>query len=475
MMERQDRPQIRLGITLIPIVFLVTALAVTIKVFELDPHMPLISAAAVAGIVAALHGVRWKQIEAGMVHGINLALGAILILMVVGTLIGTWILGGVVPTMIYYGLKVLSPGIFLVATLIICSIVAIGTGSSWSTAGTVGVALIGVGAAMQIPLPMVAGAIISGAYFGDKMSPLSDTTNLAPAMAGTDVFSHIRHMVYTTAPGYVLSIVLYGFIGTRYAGGQLESADIATMLDTLQATFLIHPLLLLPPVLVIVMVVRRVPPLPALLGGTLMGGICAVATQSSGMADVVAAAHAGYVAATGVPMVDDLLTQGGLMSMMSTVALIVCALSFGGIMESTGMLEVIAGALLRRVKSTGSLIATTVLSAIGMNAIASDQYMAIVIPGRMYKNAFDKRGLHPKNLSRALEDSATLTSPLIPWNTCGAFMWATLGVNPLAYLPYAFVNLTNPVISIIYGYTGFTIEKVSPTDEGGVAAEPVPT
>jgi NhaC family Na+:H+ antiporter len=193
------------------------------------------------------------------------------------------------------------------------------------------------------------------------------------------------------------------------------------------------------------------------------------------MADVVAAAHAGYVAATGVPMVDDLLTQGGLMSMMSTVALIVCALSFGGIMESTGMLEVIAGALLRRVKSTGSLIATTVLSAIGMNAIASDQYMAIVIPGRMYKNAFDKRGLHPKNLSRALEDSATLTSPLIPWNTCGAFMWATLGVNPLAYLPYAFVNLTNPVISIIYGYTGFTIEKVSPTDEEGVAAEPVPT
>jgi NhaC family Na+:H+ antiporter len=475
MMERQDRPQIRLGITLIPIVFLVTALAVTIKVFELDPHMPLISAAAVAGIVAALHGVRWKQIEAGMVHGINLALGAILILMVVGTLIGTWILGGVVPTMIYYGLKVLSPGIFLVATLIICSIVAIGTGSSWSTAGTVGVALIGVGAAMQIPLPMVAGAIISGAYFGDKMSPLSDTTNLAPAMAGTDVFSHIRHMVYTTAPGYVLSIILYGFIGTRYAGGQLESADIATMLDTLQATFLIHPLLLLPPVLVIVMVVRRVPPLPALLGGTLMGGICAVAAQSSGIADVVAAAHSGYVAATGVPMVDDLLTQGGLMSMMSTVALIVCALSFGGIMESTGMLEVIAGALLRRVKSTGSLIATTVLSAIGMNAIASDQYMAIVIPGRMYKNAFDKRGLHPKNLSRALEDSATLTSPLIPWNTCGAFMWATLGVNPLAYLPYAFVNLTNPVISIIYGYTGFTIEKVSPTDEGGVAAEPVPT
>jgi len=472
MSESPERPPIRLGVALIPIVFLVTALAVTIKVFELDAHMPLVGAAAVAGIVAAFHGVHWKQIESGMITGINLALGAILILMIVGTLIGTWILGGVVPTMIYYGLEVLSPGIFLVATLIICSIVAIGTGSSWSTAGTVGVALIGVGAAMQIPLPMVAGAIISGAYFGDKMSPLSDTTNLAPAMAGTDVFSHIRHMVYTTAPGYVLALVLYGIIGMRYAGGALETAEITVMLDTLKATFFIHPVLLLPPVLVIVMVVRRVPPLPALLTGTVMGGICAVAAQSSAVADVVAAAHSGYVADTGVPMVDELLTQGGLMSMMSTVALIVCALSFGGIMESTGMLEVIAAALLRMVKSTGSLIATTVLSAIGMNAVASDQYMAIVIPGRMYKNAYDKRGLAPKNLSRALEDSATLTSPLIPWNTCGAFMWATLGVNPLAYLPYAFVNLSNPIIAIIYGYTGFTIERVAPTDaqEGGEKA-----
>jgi NhaC family Na+:H+ antiporter len=473
MTERQERPKIRLGVALIPIVFLVSALAVTIKVFELDPHMPLIGAAAVAAIVAAAHGVRWKQIEAGMIHGINLALGAILILMVVGTLIGTWILGGVVPTMIYYGLEVLSPGIFLVATLIICSIVALGTGSSWSTAGTVGVALIGVGAAMQIPLPMVAGAIISGAYFGDKMSPLSDTTNLAPAMAGTDVFSHIRHMVFTTAPGYILAIILYGIIGTRYAGSHLETAQITTMLDTMRSTFFIHPVLLLPPVLVIVMVVRRVPPLPALLAGTVLGGICAVVAQSAPLVDVVAAAHSGYVGTTGVPMVDDLLTQGGLMSMMSTVALIVCALSFGGIMESTGMLEVIAVALLRRVKSDGSLVATTVFSCIGMNAVGSDQYMAIVIPGRMYKTAFDKRGLHPKNLSRALEDSATLTSALIPWNTCGAFMWATLGVNPLAYLPFAFVNLSNPITSIIYGYTGFTMEKIAPPETGPKEVDPV--
>jgi NhaC family Na+:H+ antiporter len=382
-------------------------------------------------------------------------------------MIGTWILGGVVPTMIYYGLEILSPGIFLVATMLICSIVSLGTGSSWSTAGTVGVALIGVGAALQIPLPMVAGAIISGAYFGDKMSPLSDTTNLAPAMAGTDVFSHIRHMVYTTGPGYVIALVLYGIIGTRYAGGHLETNQLTAMLDVMQGNFFIHPVLLLPPALVIAMVVLRIPPLPALLGGTLIGGICAVAAQSSSIADVIAAAHSGYVSETGVAAVDDLLSRGGLLSMMETVALIICALSFGGIMERTGMLEVIAAALLRLVKSTGSLVTITVLSAIGMNAVASDQYMAIVIPGRMYKSAFDARRLHPKNLSRALEDSATLTSPLIPWNSCGAFMWATLGVYPLAYAPFAFMNLLNPLVSIFYGFTGITMEKLPEADGTG--------
>jgi NhaC family Na+:H+ antiporter len=367
--------------------------------------------------------------------------------------------------MVYYGLQVLSPGIFLVATLIICSIVSLGTGSSWSTAGTVGVALIGVGAALQIPLPVVAGAVVSGAYFGDKMSPLSDTTNLAPAVAGTDVFTHIRHMVYTTGPGYLFALVMFGILGMKYADGSLEASDIDLMLATMRDNFSIHPVLLLPPVLVIVMVVLRIPPLPALLGGTVIGGIFAAAMQGSTPADVIGAAYSGYVSETGVPMVDDLLTRGGLMSMMSTVALIMCALSFGGIMERTGMLEAIAAALLKVVRGTGSLVATTVLSAIGMNAVASDQYMAIVIPGRMYKNAFDRQRLHPKNLSRALEDSATLTSPLIPWNTCGAFMWATLGVNPLLYLPYAFLNLANPVVSIFYGITGITMEKL-PEEEG---------
>jgi len=467
----QDQQPIHLGVALIPIIFLIGALVLAISVYGLPPHIPLIFGAAVAGAVAVSQGIPWKEVQAGMVHGISLAMGAILILMVVGTMIGTWILGGVVPAMIFYGLKILSPGIFLVATMIICSIVSLGTGSSWSTAGTVGLALIGVGGALGIPLPMVAGAIISGAYFGDKMSPLSDTTNLAPAMAGTDVFSHIRHMVYTTAPAFIIALILYAVIGIRYAGGTMEARQISTMLDTMQTSFFIHPLLLLPPVLVIAMVMKRTPPLPALLGGTVIGGICAIATQSSSLADVIAAAHTGYVSATGVAEVDDLLTSGGLMNMMETVALIICALSFGGIMERTGMLEVIAGALLKIVRGTGSLVVTTVLSCIGMNAVASDQYIAIVIPGRMYKNAYEKRGLHPKNLSRVLEDSATLTSPLIPWNSCGAFMWATLGVYPLAYLPYAFMNLLTPIVSIFYGFTGITMEKTADVTAGAEAAE----
>jgi len=463
MTRHQDREPIRLGVALVPVIFLIGALVLAISIYGLPAHIPLVCAAAVAGAVAVFHGIPWKDVEAGMAHGVHLAVGAILILMVVGTMIGTWILGGVVPTMIFYGLKILSPGIFLVATMLICSIVSLGTGSSWSTAGTVGLALIGMGAALGIPLPMVAGAIISGAYFGDKMSPLSDTTNLAPAMAGTDLFSHIRHMVYTTAPGFIIALILYAVIGMRYAGGALEAQQLETMLDSMEGSFFIHPLLLLPPVLVIAMVVRRVPPLPALLGGTVIGGICAVAMQGSSLADVIEVAHSGYVSATGVPEVDDLLSRGGLMSMMETVTLIICALSFGGIMERTGMLEVIAASLLTLAKGTGSLVATTVVSCIAMNAVASDQYISIVIPGRMYKNAFDKRGLHPKNLSRALEDSGTLTSPLIPWNSCGAFMWATLGVYPLAYLPYAFLNLLTPVVSIFYGFTGITMEK---TDRG---------
>lgn len=459
--DEQERKKIGLAVSLIPVIFLILTLFLVIGIFKQEAHIPLILASAVASSIAIYYKHTWKEIQDGMLLGIHLAMGAMLILMIIGAMMGTWMLGGIVPSMIYYGLKLISPGIFLVATLIICSIISLGTGSSWSTAGTVGVALIAVGEGLGIPVYISAGAIISGAYFGDKMSPLSDTTNLAPAVAGTDVFTHVRHMLYTTGPSYIITIILYAFIGMKYSGGKLDTGKIDMILSALQSKFFIHPILLIAPLLVIVMVVLKIPPLPALLGGTLLGAVFALVFQSSSLSLVFNAAQNGYVSETGMKMVDDLLSRGGLQSMMSTVALVICALSFGGIMEKTGMLTTIAASLLKRVKTTGSLVATTVFSCIGMNIIASDQYMSIVIPGRMYKNAFEKMGLHPKNLSRCLEDSATLTSPLIPWNTCGAFMSATLGVYSLAYLPYAFLNLLNPVISIIYGYTGFTMTKLN--------------
>jgi len=460
----ENKKEIPLAVSLIPVLFLIGTLSVVLIVFHEQPHIPLIAAATLAAAIAAIYKHPWKEIQEGMVHGITIAMSSILILFIVGMMIGIWILGGIVPTMIYYGLKILSPGIFLVATLLICSIVALGTGSSWSTAGTVGVALVGVGRGLGIPLSMVGGAIISGAYFGDKMSPLSDTTNLAPAVAGTDLFSHIRHMVYTTLPAYLLAILLYGLIGIKFAKGTLQVEQIDIMLSTMKSTFYIHPILLIPPTLVIFMVIRRIPPIPALFAGTLVGAVFAVATQSASLSGIVEAGFSGYVCNTGVSVVDDLLSRGGLMSMMETVALIFCALAFGGIMERSGMLETLAGSLLKKVRKDGSLIATTIGSCIGINAVAPTQYMSIVIPGRMYKTAFERRGLHPKNLSRCLEDAGTLTSPIIPWNSCAAFMHATLGVSPLLYAPYAFVNLFTPLISVIYGYAGFSITKQSTTD-----------
>jgi len=460
----EKKPQIGLIVSLVPVLFVILSLFLSIYVFKQDAHIPLVLGSAVAAIIAYIYKHTWDDIQDGILKGIQLAMGAMLILMVIGTMIGTWLLAGIVPAMIYYGLQLLSPGIFLVATLIICSIISLGTGSSWSTVATVGVALIAVGEGLGIPTYIVAGSIISGSYFGDKMSPLSDTTNLAPACAGTDVFSHIRHMLFTTGPSYIIALIIYAFLGSSYADGTLDSNNITPILSTIDSKFYISPEILLAPVIVIVMVILKIPPLPALLAGSVLGGIMAVIFQSATPAAVFDAAQNGFKIETELASVNELLSGGGLLGMMKTVALIICALSFGGIMEKTGMLATIAASLLARVKRTGSLVATTIFSCISMNIISADQYMSIVIPGRMYKAAFDKKDLHPKNLSRVLEDSATLTSPLVPWNTCGAFMWATLGVYPLLYLPYAFFNLINPMISLFYGYTGITMVKNNSSD-----------
>lgn len=452
---------------LIPIVFLILTLALALIKFNVDPHIPLILSTGVAALIGVFRlGYKWSELEEGILQTITMALQALLILLIVGTLIGTWILGGVVPSMIFWGLKILSPGIFLVATLLICSIVSVATGSSWTTAGTVGIALLGIGQTLGIPSPVIAGAIISGAYFGDKMSPLSDTTNLAPAMAGANLFDHIRHMVYTTGPAYLISVILYAFIGMKYAGQSIDTTQIDIIKETLVSNFsTLSPILMLAPVAVIVMVILKVPAIPALLTGTLLGGLFAMIFQGANFGDVMTAMHYGYESHTGIVSVDELLTRGGLDNMLWTVSLIICALSFGGILEKTGMLETIARNILKFAKGTFGLVLATIITCIMTNIVTGDQYLGIVMPGRMYKDEYKNRGLAAKNLSRAIEDSATVTSALIPWTTCGSYMIATLGLNPMAYLPYAFLNILTPVVSLVLAATGWTMTKLENESE----------
>lgn len=450
---------------LVPVFALVIFLAVTIIKYEGSAHIPLMLSALVAGIMAMRLGFKWEELEKGIISTISMSMQAIIILIIIGTVIGAWIISGTVPAMIYYGLKVLSPGIFLLATCIICCVVSLATGSSWTTAGTIGVALLGVGQGLGIDVRLVAGAIISGAYFGDKMSPLSDTTNLSPAMAGATLFDHVKHMIYTTGPSLIISLIAYGLLGIRYANKELDYAQINEILNALNAQFNINIFLLIPPVIVIILVIKKVPAIPGLFAGTILGAIFAAIFQGKGFGDIVNALNNGYVSETGFKAVDELLTRGGAEGMLSTVSLILCAMVFGGIMEKAGFLQAIAEKMLSWAKSTGSLVLTTIVSCIFVNIVAGDQYLSLVIPGRMYKDEFAKRGLHPKNLSRILEDAGTLTSPLIPWNSCGAFMHASLGVHPFAYLPFAFLNLINPLVSILYGYTGITMHKIEEQKE----------
>ncbi len=467
---------------LIPVGALIVLLASAVYLFGSDSsagpnQIALMLGASVAVLVGLKNGHVWPEIESGIVHGISLAMGAILILLVVGSLIGTWILSGVVPTMIYYGLLILNPSFFYAAAAVISAIIALATGSSWTTVSTIGIALVGVATAQDLNLGLTAGAIISGAYFGDKMSPLSDTTNLAPAMAGTDLFTHIRHMAWTTTPSIVIAVGLFAIIGW-FGVVPGERPDVSPMLQTLDQNFTIHWFLLSAPALVVTMALRRVPAFPAILIGALFGGVLAAIFQRETILAFVAdpslspgvallkgiwtALFAGYTLQSGNEAIDSLLSRGGMASMLSTVWLILSAMMFGAVMETTGSLQRLAAAILGVVKGTGSLIAATIVTSIGMNVIASDQYISIVLPGRMYRAEYRRRKLHPKNLSRTLEDAGTLTSPLVPWNTCGAFMASTLGVPTLVYLPYAFFNLINPVVAAIYGFTNFTI---APADE----------
>ncbi len=477
----------------IPIIFLVIMLSLNVSIFgdaALDGsnQIILILSAAVAALVAGRLGYKWRSLEKSVVKSISSAMASILILLLIGSLAGTWLLSGVVPAMIYYGLQILNPTIFLFAACIVCAVVSIATGSSWTTAATVGIALMGIGRALGVSDGLIAGAILSGAYFGDKMSPLSDTTNLAPAMAGTDLFTHIRYMLITTVPSIVLALIIFLIIGfSSDTIGQVDqTADILAALDS---KFYISGWLFIVPAVVIILIVKKVPALPAILVGTLLGAVFALifqqdvvmeaSTQASAYGKLLDTMQSNYPLFTGLflgtmqslfgdvsvatsnDLVNDLLSSGGMKGMLGTIWLILSAMIFGGIMEGSGMLKRIASAIIGLVNSTGALIASTAGTCIFFNITASDQYLAIVVPGRMYANIYKEKGLAPENLSRTLEDSGTVTSVLIPWNTCGAYHSQVLGVSTFAFAPYCFFNLISPLMTIFIGYTGYKIKKIS--------------
>ncbi len=390
------------------------------------------------------------------------ALPATIILIIVGILIGVWILAGVVPTLIYYGLTILSPAIFLPATLLICALTSLATGTTWGTTGTIGVALMGVGAGLGFPLPIVAGAVLSGAYFGDKMSPLSDTTNMAPALAGTDLFTHIKHMTYTTGVAIAITLVIEIVIVLQYSAGEGDVERIQSILAILDENFTINIAMILPPLIVLAVSYKRMPAIPGITLGVLAGVILAIGLQGADYSAIVGAAFSGFESATGNADVDALLSRGGMNSMMYTISLVIVAMMFGGVMERTNQLKAIAAKVLEMAKSDGSLIVSTVLTSIGANMILCDQYMAIVMGARTYAQAYRDRGLAPENLSRAVEDSATVTANLVPWNSGGAYQAATLGVATIAYLPFAFFCWLSPLITMLYGIMGWTIWKLDP-------------
>ena len=417
--------------------------------YEESPHIPMLIGVLIASLVALKIGYSWKFIENSMIKGISQAMQSIIILAIIGVLIGIWILAGVVPTMIYYGLMILKPSIFLVATVLITSITSLATGTSWGTAGTMGIALMGIASGLGIPAPVTAGAVLSGAYFGDKMSPLSDTTNLAPAMAGTDVFTHIKAMFKPTLIAYGLTLLIFGFLSLKYKGASADLSNVDVIAKGLKESFTISPILLLAPLVVIISIAKKLPAVPGISIGIIIAAILGPIYQGVNFGDILSAGLNGYVSNTGLEAVDKLLTTGGLNNMMSSISLTIIAMMFGGIAEETGILEAIVKKFLHRVQSVVGLVISTILTCFFTNATMPEQYISIVVPGRMFKNEYKDRKIDPRLLSSTLESGGTVTSAMIPWNTCGTYMSTVLGVSTIHYLPFLFFNLLMPLVQVI--------------------------
>lgn len=468
-------PEIPLFIAAIPLVLLVGLLSLNVFIFGDDAvsgsnQVILMFSAAITTAIASFYGAKWKEIEAGITQSLKIAIPAMLILLMVGALSGTWLLSGIIPTMIYYGLHVMDASWFLASSVIISAVVAIFTGSSWTTSATIGIALMGIGQVLGISPGLVAGAVISGAYFGDKMSPLSDTTNLAAATTGTELFTHIRYMMVTTIPSVSIALIMFTFLGFSAADNDALGAD--AIAQTLNQSLNITPWLLLVPLAVLVMIVRKVPALPAIFVGVILGALFALIFQPDQVAriggDGEFALYKGIMTAcfgdieivTGDTMLDALLTAGGISGMLGTIWLIISAMMFGGAMEASGFLQRITLALMSKAKSITGLVGTTAGTCMFSNATTSDQYLAIVVPGRMFADTYKERGLAPQNLSRTLEDTGTVTSVLVPWNTCGAYHATVLGVATMSYAPFAFFCLISPFMTMLVAATQYRMAKI---------------
>ncbi len=454
-----------LWIALTPILAMMILLIVGYGMYHIKAQVLLVTAAFLTGIIAVALRFPWKVLERGIVESIHKALPAVLIMLAVGILVGSWIISGTIPMVIYYGLKLISPRFFLVTASFVCSLTSLATGTSWGTIGTLGVAFIGIATALGVPLPQAAGAIVAGAYFGDKMSPFSDVTNLAPVAAGSNLFDHIKHMMYSAIPAWLIGLLIYFIIGLHYSATHVESETMQTILMTLEQHFRFNLWLLIPMIIVFYFAFRKLPVLPGMLISSFVAGALAVIFQGASVVEVARAMNTGYQSQTGVAVVDRLISRGGMMSMMEVQLVAFTAFSFSGIMQSSGMLEVIFNKITRFTRKVWSIVLTTVGAAILTALVTGSSYLSMIVPGELLAPIYRRKKLAAKNLSRIIEESGAIIVPLIPWSMAGVYVTGTIGVSPFEYLPYAFMNYLSVIILIIFGFTGITMAPKIREDE----------
>jgi len=453
------------GIALLPLIAMALLLGVGYGVYKIRPQVLLVAAAFLTGCLAWVLKLSWKEMQTGIVDSIHKAMPAILIMLCVGVLIGTWMAGGTIPMVIYYGLKLISPKFFLVTACFVCSLVALATGTSWGTIGTVGVAFIGIAMGLGMPLGIAAGAIVCGSYFGDKMSPFSDIPNLAVVTAGANLFDHIKHTMKSAVPGWLISLVVYFFLGLRYQSATIADERMTLILDTLRRNFRFHIVLLLPMLLVFYMAFTKRPTIPGMLFSSALAAVLAAVFQKASLVEIATAMNSGYPAHTGVEAVDRLLSRGGLMSMMETQLVAFTAFSFGGIMQKAGFLAVILDKVMRVARTVGSLVVVTISSCVVTALVTGSSYLSVIIPGELLGPIFREKKIAAKNVSRIITECGGIIVPLIPWSMAGVYITGALGVPVFQYLPWAIGNWLAIFILAAYGYTKFTMAPRVREDE----------